>query len=141
MQKTLSCLKTRSRLMQMHLFSESIYRWSDCVIVLKRQNHIYSICLWINDTSKGGSQTAVNFLPMFGHLPASLHLMTSSPTMWRLFGGTEVITKDTCEMWKHFVSYRLRSTTSGLRHQQPRVMFQGPDGAQFALECKNALWS
>lgn len=56
--------------------------------------------------------------------------------MWRLFGGTEVIAKGTCEMWQHFVSYRLRSTTSGLRHQQPLVMFQGPDEAQFALECK-----
>lgn len=58
-----------------------------------RVNRNTATRLSLNDTSKVGGHTGTSFLPwpILDHLLASMLLMTALWTMWRLFGGTEII--------------------------------------------------
>lgn len=64
----------------------------------------------------------------------------ASPTMWRLFGGSEVITEGTCQCSNcglfskgHVQEKEEEEMAWG---SQPIVLFQVLDEGQFALECK-----
>lgn len=90
----------------------------------------------------------------FGQLPAPFlapcqrfYLWAAAPpTMWRLFGGSEVITEGTCQCSNcslytkgHFKKKKKKKKWP--EGSQPVVMFQGLDEGRFALECKMHLGS